>query len=105
MADCLGRDQTARAGQYNCRQCKRGNGTCWIHQYTSATVRTQFVRQIINVFSTEERRELHEIAEAALLPFVNGVDALPLDQMPNSVINRELEAALVLIKYREGQAQ
>lgn len=104
MADCMGRDQAARAGDHNCRHCKRGSGTCWIHQFTPVTLRTQFVRQIINQFSTEERRELHEAAEAGLLPFTTGVDRIPLDQMPNSVTNRELDAALVLIKYRQREA-
>lgn len=92
-------DKIARAGVHNCRYLKRGSATCWIHQFTTATLHTQFGKLMIEVFSVDERRRLHETSTRAMLP-PDG--RRPLDSLPSAVVNRELDEAAALIKYREA---
>lgn len=102
MAGCTGH---AVAGRHNCQRCKQGRKTCWIHQFTSATVREQFARLMIEGFDAGDRARLFATASAAMLPFVRGTDRPPLDQLPVAVLNRELQAAVVLIRYRQQETQ
>ena len=91
-------DEIARAGHHNCRHRKQGTRTCWIHQFTGTTLQTQFGRLMIEIFPVDERRRLHEISSRAMLP-PDG--RAPLDAMPADVVNRELDQAAAIMRYRD----
>jgi hypothetical protein len=87
MTNC-GPRPTAIAGVHNCKRCQKGYKTCYIHRWNSLTVRTNFSKMMIELFSVDERRSLHEAMNSAMLEISK--TQIPLDQLSQAYIDKNI---------------